>query len=601
MEDLSTNEPRSRAEALVHRMLDYDLTDAEHAELLECLRQDPAARELFLEQSRLHAALRERGQAGVNDSLCSHLFGVRQDELSELAPLTAQLLDQKSAAAIPAPCDPCGADGLTDFGEGNAPGLWGKPGMFGVFFTSLITVGVVWLWLSGFVMRQPVPRDAQGTAKANSESTTPEPEYVARIVKASDGCVWGNQSRPAEFLLRVRAGDRMQLMVGLVEMEFHCGARVILHGPTVFTPTGPASGHLESGRLTGEVANGDFRLMTPAAEVIDLGTAFGVVADAEAGTDVVVFDGKVQVVSQTDPRESKETVNMTEGMAARFRFDGTTEYGLKTDANKFARKVSPSAESDDPSEICLIDVIAGGNGLSAHLAGAIDPLTGQRDYGEEGRKSKHYGRWTDGAFHAAPWHPLIDGVFVPFPTGQKIQIDSRGDVLDLPSTTGTTHGSIWARRKESISESDRGPDNDFWGTRTLKGIVRKLKQTQIGLIGMHSNVGITLDLRALQMAHRRAPLEFHAAVANIENSDDWAPIERPVPEVATRIADCRVLVDGKLQASRLGFRREDGDLELVVPLALGSRFLTILVTDGDGEMRFDHVVLIDPVISLATE
>src|SRR5690606_19087158 len=140
----------------------------------------------------------------------------------------------------------------------------------------------------------------------------------------------------------------------------------ILHGPAVFTPTGPASGRLESGRLTGEVTNGDFRLVTPTAEVIDLGTAFGVVADADIGTDVVVFDGRVQVVSLRG-QANGESLDMTEGMAARFRSDGTTEYGLKTDATQFARRIATSAGSKNPDEICLVDVLAGGNGLGAHL------------------------------------------------------------------------------------------------------------------------------------------------------------------------------------------------------------------------------------------
>jgi hypothetical protein len=369
----------------------------------------------------------------------------------------------------------------------------------------------------------------------------------------------------------------------------------------MFTPTGPASGHLESGRLTGEVSKGNFRLVTPAAEVVDLGTAFGVVADAESGTDVVVFDGKVQVVSRWDRAGSAEAINMTEGMAARFRLDGTTEYGLKTDATQFARRISPSAADENANEVCLIDLIAGGNGLGGQLAGAIEPLTGQRDYGDEGRKSKHFGRWTDGVFHGSSWHPLIDGVFVPSPEGRGVQVDSLGGILDLPTNTGTTHGSIWARRKESVRESAGGPDNDFWGTRTLKGIVEKLKTVRTGLMGMHANVGITLDLRRLRMVHRRAPTEFRALVANIENSADWAQHERPVPEVQTRIADCRVFVDGSLRSSRLGFRREDGDLRISAPLFAADRFLTIVVTDGDGEMRFDHVVLIDPVIALDKE
>lgn len=629
MDDSSANTLRLRAEQLIHRMLDYSLTDAEHAELGACLQQDPAARELFLQHTLLHAALRDRCETRFETSLCSRLFGVRQEEIPGLAPLTVELLDRQTsdkemaakemaakpvAAAPVAPCQPPVADGLTDPGTSSLTRSWGLPGAFGLLgalFCAILMVGV-WAWLHRNAGPGDV-RNVNAVAKGPPKSGAPNiaAEYVARIIKASTDCVWADKAGPAEFLLRVRAGDRMELVAGLVELEFRSGAHVILHGPTEFTPTGPASGQLDSGRLTGEASNGNFRLLTPAAEVVDLGTAFGVVADATAGTDVVVFDGKVQVMSRSEASKGSEMVNMTEGMAARFRFDGTAEFGLKTEGKDFARQISPSGRQDNPDEICLIDVIAGGNGLGANLAGAIDPLNGQRDYGEQGRKSKHYGRWTDGAFHDASWHPLIDGVFVPFPTGHSIQIDSRGRTLDLPTTTGTTHGSIWARRKESISaagsseanhsDSNSGLDNDFWGTRTLKGIVNKLKQTQIGLVGMHSNVGITFDLRALQMAHRRIPAQFRTRVANIENSADWAIDERPVPEVATRIADCRVFVDGSLRCSQVGFRREDGDLQLTATLSPGDRFLTILVTDGDGEMRFDHIVLIDPVISLMKE
>jgi len=277
-------------------------------------------------------------------------------------------------------------------------------------------------------------------------------------------------------------------------------------------------------------------------------------------------------------------------MAARFRFDGTTEYGVKTEADQFVRKLASDGPLGGADELSHVDVIAGGDGLSSHLAGAIDPVTGQRDYGENGRVSSHFLRWTDHSYHEVPWNSMIDGVFIPSFAGGRFQIDSLGDLVDLPANTGSTHGSLWTRCKDSVWDSSNGPDNDFWGTRTLQGIVDRLRTTRIGLIGMHANVGITFDLKMMQMVHRRAPVEFRAGIQNIENSADWAPNERPDPEVETRIADCRIFVDGALRGSLLGFRREDGEIPLVVPLSEKDRFLTILISDGDGEMRFDHVV-----------
>jgi hypothetical protein len=124
-------------------------------------------------------------------------------------------------------------------------------------------------------------------------------------------------------------------------------------------------------------------------------------------------------------------------------------------------------------------------------------------------------------------------------------------------------------------------------------VVEQLKLSRNGLVGIHSNVGITLDLRAMQLLHRRVPAEFRAAVANIENSKDFDPNDD-----RRLSANFHVYVDGKLRYERMQFRREDGSAEFTVPLHPDDRFLTIISTD-DGDVVFDHVVLIDPIVSLA--
>jgi hypothetical protein len=53
-----------------------------------------------------------------------------------------------------------------------------------------------------------------------------------------------------KFLLRVKAGQRIELLSGLVELEFYSGANIILHGPVRFTPSGPVSARLDKGRVT---------------------------------------------------------------------------------------------------------------------------------------------------------------------------------------------------------------------------------------------------------------------------------------------------------------------------------------------------------------
>lgn len=425
-------------------------------------------------------------------------------------------------------------------------------------------------------------------------------QFVGRIVETSKDCAWGASTTPGGLLLRVRSGERLELLQGLAEIEFSSGAKLIMHGPTVFVPTGPESGELVSGRLTGEVTNGNFRLLTPAAEVIDLGTEFGVAASAETGTDVVVFDGRVKVVGQPDAAGVRQEFDMTEGMGARVRADGAAEYGWKGDAAPFVRSISRRDALRETREVCLVDVVAGGDGFGERLAGAVDPASGERDYGEHGRTMPHQGRWSELAFHGVAWHPMIDGVFIPTQSGVGVPIDSAGHTVDLPQSVGWAYGSIWARRAESAVVANDQLDIDFWGERTLRGIVERLGECRRGMIGIHSNAGLTFDLRTMHMTHGAAPREFRAIVANLENSADWSPEEKPEYQHFRRTVDFRVFVDGQLRFSRLGFRREDGELPFTVPLAPGDRHLSVVVTD-DGNLEFDHVMLIDAVVELASD
>jgi hypothetical protein len=182
-----------------------------------------------------------------------------------------------------------------------------------------------------------------------------------------------------------------------------------------------------------------------------------------------------------------------------------------------------------------------------------------------------------------------------------VQVDTAGHRVDLPRNTGRTWGPIWARSKESLIEMD---GSDFWGDSALarredtvlKEVVDRLKQAKNGLIGVHANVGITFDLQAMQLLHRNTPTEFRASVANIENSRDIPYVpknsDRPL------LASFHVVIDGQMRYERLDFGFEDGTEPFAVTLAPGDRFLTIISTDSGASDYYDHVILIDPVVSL---
>ena len=96
--------------------------------------------------------------------------------------------------------------------------------------------------------------------------------------------------------------------------------------------------------------------------------------------------------------------------------------------------------------------------------------------------------------------------------------------------------------------------------------------------------------------HRRAPIAFRGAVTNLEASREFGPDEIRDEQ---RTADLRVFVDGQLRYARLSFGRDDGDEPFNISLEPGDRFLTIISGD-DGDFNWDQVVLVDPVVVLAT-
>jgi hypothetical protein len=95
---------------------------------------------------------------------------------------------------------------------------------------------------------------------------------------------------------RVRA-QRLMWARGSVEMRLPSGVRVTVDGPADLALLSPMEIRLHAGKITADVGVGGkgFVIETPEARVVDLGTVFGVDATSAAKTDVVVFNGKVEV------------------------------------------------------------------------------------------------------------------------------------------------------------------------------------------------------------------------------------------------------------------------------------------------------------------
>jgi len=114
---------------------------------------------------------------------------------------------------------------------------------------------------------------------------------------------------------------------GLVQLEFYCGATVIVEGPAHLEILDESKVVCRLGRLWAHVpepARG-FSILAPSLELIDLGTQFGlnVLADGEA--HVRVFDGKVELFDANSNRDLATRRELNTGEGIRVDRDGTSQ------------------------------------------------------------------------------------------------------------------------------------------------------------------------------------------------------------------------------------------------------------------------------------
>ncbi|MEM7394114.1 MAG: FecR domain-containing protein, partial [Verrucomicrobiota bacterium] len=139
------------------------------------------------------------------------------------------------------------------------------------------------------------------------------------------------------------AGE-LEVPDGYLKLSMSHGADVLLEGPARIDLKRVNDLALLGGRLTAripETAVG-FQVRTPEADIIDLGTAFGVLVDADQGTLLQVVEGRVKAVPQAE-------------IEPRIFLDGsevklTAENGFEPllfNTNRFVHDLSGDAAADE--------------------------------------------------------------------------------------------------------------------------------------------------------------------------------------------------------------------------------------------------------------
>jgi ferric-dicitrate binding protein FerR (iron transport regulator) len=168
---------------------------------------------------------------------------------------------------------------------------------------------------------------------------------------------WLHPANGVRLLSRWAVGDRLQLGEGAVELTFDAGAQVTIFGPAEFEITSPTSIHCDRGRVTtvvGERGKG-FVVQTPRAKIVDLGTQFGLSISDKGETEVVVFQGSVDM-SYAPPtgHAANTTRRLYQGEAMLVNNSGEFQRVVSVQRNDFLTAVD--APRRRPSEPVIAEI-----------------------------------------------------------------------------------------------------------------------------------------------------------------------------------------------------------------------------------------------------
>jgi hypothetical protein len=202
----------------------------------------------------------------------------------------------------------CGEERGADFTRSSAWRFWLK------IAAAIIGVAIGSGWLTYLATRSA----PDGGQVARAEVDGVDRSTAVAKITATRNCLWNSPSEDVGFGSTLFAGQQLDLATGLVEVTFIDGAQVVLEGPVRFDLKAADLAELHEGRIAAvvpECARG-FEVATNGLNVVDLGTEFGVLAEADE-TEVHVFRGLVMAHVLDAAGQQVRTVELNTAEAAR--------------------------------------------------------------------------------------------------------------------------------------------------------------------------------------------------------------------------------------------------------------------------------------------
>lgn len=162
----------------------------------------------------------------------------------------------------------------------------------------------------------------------------------------------------------IATGHEYNLRSGVAELVFASGAGVVIEGPSRFSVLNDNAMVVHAGRLVASVPPQArlFTIETPNALVVDYGTEFGVNVGAEGETEVMVFQGLVELREKpTTTGELRQARSLTAGQGSRILADGKLDHEVTPiraqDQLKYARNVDEYVIAQTARAILELDPV----------------------------------------------------------------------------------------------------------------------------------------------------------------------------------------------------------------------------------------------------
>jgi hypothetical protein len=205
----------------------------------------------------------------------------------------------------------------------------------------------------GIPANPPMPIQSE---QARLEAAVP-PAVLAEVVLETTDCEWSLDHHTDAPRGAIRSGDMIRVAKGKMRLNYSNGVVLTLHGPALFEVISDMRGRALLGRLTAKIAKGaeGFSVLTPRATVIDLGTELGIEVDDAGATDVVVFEGSVDLNYRLQDGGAELQRRLFTGEAMRLDPYGTISRIVSISNQRFSDDLLTSV-SESPQEAIISSV-----------------------------------------------------------------------------------------------------------------------------------------------------------------------------------------------------------------------------------------------------